>query len=172
MIENLRSINSKLRYYQHLGSLLVIPFDSVSLQLKMKSRFSKIVSVFLGAIILISSNGIVLASHNCFSKPGTEVSLFEHKGCCSKGKKNCHAIPVKETAFTKKCCQLTISFHQADVSSLLVKTSLIHVDYFTQNFSIPNLLFSKNYSETLFFKKTPPKPAGRTLLSNISILLI
>ena len=138
----------------------------------MKSRLKNIVAFFLGVIILLSSNGIVLATHSCFSRPGTQVSLFSHKGCCSKGKKDCHRIPAGENTFTKKCCQLKISFHKVDVSSFLSKANLIHVDAIAQHFSISDFPFSKNYTELLFINKSPPKPAGRALLCHISLLLI
>ena len=129
-------------------------------------------AIFLGVVILISSNGIVLASHSCSVKPGTDVSLFEHKGCCSNGKMNCHADYPGINSLTKKCCQLTITFHKVDVSSSVIKTDFDHVIFLAQDFSTHTLSFSKNYSETHFINKAPPKPAGRKLLTSISLLQI
>ena len=138
----------------------------------MKARLKKFISLLLGVIITISSGGVVVASHSCLKKPGTEVSLFQHKGCCSKGKKNCHSASSPGQAFTKKCCQLTVSFHKVDVSSLPVKKNFIHADVFIRNFAVQNTIALQNYSAKLFQNKAPPKLAGRTLLTSISIFQI
>ena len=138
----------------------------------MKPSIQKLISVFLGLIILVSSTGVVLASHSCFSKPGTDVSLFSHKGCCSKGKMNCHADPQKETSFSKKCCQLKITFHKVDVSSILLKSNLVQADCLPLAFSTIDFSFTNNFSETRLLNKAPPKPAGRELLTAISLLQI
>lgn len=138
----------------------------------MKSRLNKIVAIILGVVILISSNGLVLASHSCFSKSETDVSLFSHKGCCSNKMKNCHSLPAQENAFTKKCCELRISFHQVDVSSFMEKVNSHQLDCFPRNLAIHKFFVSKGYNETLFPAKAPPNPGGRILLTNISLLQI
>ncbi len=107
----------------------------------MKRTFKNITSVFLALIVFISTNGIVVAAHNCFSNHKTEVSLF-HKKCCSKEKEQCHSKPVNENTFSKKCCEIKISYHKVETNTPLVK-----------NISVKNLnLFS---SEILFSSVTP-----------------
>ena len=127
----------------------------------MKNLLRNSLAVLLSAIILVSSTGVVLAAHSCFSKHGTEVSLFVHKGCCSTEKSTCHSIHSEESAFKRECCQLKISYHKVDVSSPVVK-----------NFSLPDLtLFSTplfNFSSEKFddrsssctFNKAPPLLTG------------
>lgn len=83
----------------------------------MKSFFRNSLAVILSAIMLVSSTGVVLGAHSCFSKHGTEVSLFVHKGCCSAEKSTCHSKHSEESAFTMECCQLKITYHKVDVSS-------------------------------------------------------
>ena len=138
----------------------------------MKSRLKKIVAVILGVVILISSNGLVLASHSCFSKSETDVSLFSHKGCCSNKKKNCHSLPSQENTYTKKCCELRISFHQVDISSFLEKVNSHQLNCIPRNIAIHKFSISKSSTATLFLSKAPPKPGGRILLTNISLLQI
>ena len=138
----------------------------------MKRKLNKALAIFLGVIVLISSSGVVLASHQCFSKPETDVSLFSHNGCCSKKKKKCHALPVCEKAFAKKCCQLTITFHKIDVSSIDHKVNILSLTSFALPVPFNREVNAKGVRQSCFLNKAPPKPAGRILLTNISLLQI
>ncbi len=139
----------------------------------MKSRFKNIVSIFLSLVVLVSSNGIVVASHNCFSQHKTEVSLFEKK-CCSKGKEQCHSKPVTENAFAKKCCDLKITYHKIDVKTPLAKTiSIQQLNLFPAELLFSSvLLFSQNISASFFNKAPPLIHSGVSLLLSIGTLQI
>ena len=140
----------------------------------MKSRSKNILSVFLSLAVLISTNGIVVAAHNCFSQHKTEVSLFSKK-CCSKEKEQCHAKPVtKENTFTKKCCELKITYHKVDVKIPLVKNvSIQHLNLFSNHtlyFSFPS--FPDNIPSSSINKAPPYIFSGVTLLHSIGLLKI
>jgi hypothetical protein len=137
------------------------------------SRFRKYISALVAVVILISSNGIVLATHSCFSKAETKVSLFSHKGCCSQKKKNCHSTThSSEKKISSNCCRLTISYHKSDVNSIVKHAFSTELNFFpVQN--IHASLFSPDFFySTFYLNKVPPKLSGRTLLSSISTLQI
>ena len=139
----------------------------------MKSRSKNIISVFLALIVFVSSNGIVVAAHNCFSGHKTEVSLFE-KECCTKGKEKCHSKPAEENTFTKKCCELKITYHKIDVKTPLAKTSSIgHFNFFpTQLLFSSASLFPGDIFSFVFNKAPPLIHPGNALLISISTLQI
>lgn len=140
----------------------------------MNKRIKNSVAVFLSVIILVSSTGVVLAAHNCFSKAETEVSLFRHKGCCSNEKKDCHSKPQKENSFTKKCCQLKITYHKIDVSSPLVKFSSVSDLKLlpVKQISFSPIIFSTDISSCFLNKAPPFIRAGVSLLHSIHTLQI
>jgi hypothetical protein len=139
----------------------------------MKSRTKNILSIFLSLVVLVSSNGIVVAAHNCFSQHKTEVSLFSKK-CCSKEKEQCHSKPAMEDTFAKKCCELKITYHKVDVKAPLVKNASIqHLNLFSNpiSFSSPSF-FSDNISISSFNKAPPCIRSGVALLHSIGLLQI
>jgi hypothetical protein len=139
----------------------------------MKSRYRNILSVFLSLVVFVSSNGVVVAAHNCFSNHKAEVSLFEGK-CCSREKEKCHSKPVIEHTFTKKCCELKVSYHKVDVKTPVFKSISIQ----SQNLFSHELLFSavSSFSGCSFstdFNKAPPFiSSGVSLLHSICTLQI
>jgi hypothetical protein len=133
----------------------------------MKSSFKKSVAILVSVIVLISSNGLELAAHNCFSQHGTEVSLFKHTGCCSKEEKNCHSNPVKDKSFEKKCCELKITYHKVDVSSPSVRTP--EVPY--SNLFFSDLLFSSSFNSLNYFSSQPFNKPPPLICSGFSLLL-
>jgi hypothetical protein len=81
-------------------------------------RLQQILSCFLAAVILFASTGVVIASHICHESKKTDVSIFESKGCCSMRSDNCAELPPAADHFKNNCCQLTVSWHKADVTSV------------------------------------------------------
>ncbi len=139
----------------------------------MKSRFKNIVSIFLSLVVLVSSNGIVVAAHNCFSEHKTEVSLSTIK-CCSKEKETCHSKPAAENAFTKKCCDLKITYHKVNVNTPLAKTiSIQQLNLFSTELLFSSvLIFFQNISASVFNKAPPRIHSGVSLLLSIGTLQI
>jgi hypothetical protein len=81
------------------------------------SKFLRnIFSVLMAVIVLITSNGIVLASHTCLKKADTKVSLFQNKSCCSKSNKSCESADTKSVK--SNCCISSVSYHKVSVNSL------------------------------------------------------
>jgi len=139
----------------------------------MKKHFKKRIALLLSVIVLVSSNGIVVSAHSCFSSHSTEVSFFNQDNCCSKEKKKCHSKPVDENTIRKSCCNIVVTFHRLDISSQVVKTTALN---FTDSFS--SVLFSgslpalRNFC-SLFESKAPPLiRAGVSLLHSIHTLKI
>jgi hypothetical protein len=139
----------------------------------MKSRSKNILSVFLSLVVLVTSNGIVVAAHNCFSQHKTEVSLFSKK-CCQKEKEQCHSKPAMENTFAKKCCELKITYHKADVKTLLIKNASIqHLNLFSNPILFSSFSFFSDNISIFAFNKAPPYiHSGVALLHSISLLQI
>jgi len=140
---------------------------------KMKKHIRNKIALILSVIILVSSNGVVLSAHSCFSSHVTKISLFGHKGCCSGEKKKCDTNPSSENTFHKSCCSFAVTYHRVDVSSPVVKIG---------NFSCPSLFpehiisFSRiSFLRSFVLKNTQTPPliaAGTDRLHAISLLKI
>src|SRR5689334_17612565 len=87
----------------------------------MRKGCQKFLAFFLALIVLISSNGIVVAAHNCFSSHKSKVFLSAPSTCCHKEKQSCHSKPVDQTSFVKKCCEVKITYHKIDVKTPITK---------------------------------------------------
>ncbi len=142
----------------------------------MNPRFKNTIALLLSVAILVSSNGIVLAAHTCFSKAETKVSLFKATGCCSTEKLNDlnehHADGCHDSIGPKKCCQLSLSFHKVDVSSTVLKLNNFHHQLPSSAFSFFSFRGSEKSSRAFFHNKLPPSNSGRILLTKISLLQI
>jgi hypothetical protein len=140
----------------------------------MNKRFRNIFSVILSVIVLVSSNGIVLASHSCISKHETEVSVFRISGCCSKDKTNCHSRLSGEIVMTKKCCQLNLTFHRVDVSSPVYKIQPVRSFkmYAKELVGFPVSVFFSEEAPFSFIKITPVIQSGSSFLHSIRLLRI
>src|SRR3569832_1684288 len=75
--------------------------------------------VLMAVIVLITSNGIILASHTCLKNSNTKVSLFQNKSCCGKTKKTCESTETK--AVKSNCCNSSVSYHKVNVNTVPVQ---------------------------------------------------
>jgi hypothetical protein len=80
-------------------------------------------------VILITSNGLVLASHTCLKKSDTTVSLFKSKSCCGKTKKSCESS--EQNSLKSNCCVSSVSYHKVSVNSLPLVKQVIEMHLFT-----------------------------------------
>ena len=137
----------------------------------MKSFNSKSIAFILALIILVSSNGVVLAVHTCLSKAATEVSLFGNKGCCSENK-SCRD-KGERSVVSAKCCNISFSFHKTDVSSVPQKSSFTPGNFSFPAYAIQDL-FTLRFSSAFSIAslKAPPGISGKGLLRIISIFRI
>ena len=137
----------------------------------MKSRTKHILAFFLAFTILISSSGVVVAMHTCLSSSKKQVSLFEHRGCCSKSNKGCHKSP--STGLKVKCCELSISYHKIDLNASVLKYDFsLTADLISEPFSKAEI-FSDNAVFSVVSNKAPPQLRGGTdFLYGIHRLLI
>jgi hypothetical protein len=87
--------------------------------LTMKTLLHRIFAFFLLVVFMISSSGIVLASHFCHKAAVKEVYLFENTGCCSK-KMPCEK-PEQPAGVSSHCCFTEYSYHKADIASPTLK---------------------------------------------------
>ncbi|MBP6401104.1 MAG: hypothetical protein KA492_01155 [Bacteroidia bacterium] len=137
----------------------------------MKKSIRTFFSFILAFSILISSSGVVLAVHTCFSSSKTQISLFHPKGCCSKPSKSCHKLPA--SGFKSKCCELKISYHRIEVNA-----DAVHHAFPVTIAEIDLPLFSSAVSPVVSipsntFNKAPPEIlTGTSFLYSIHRLLI
>jgi hypothetical protein len=139
----------------------------------MRKLLKNFLSFFLAAAIIFASTGIVIASHVCSASKKADVSLFKSNGCCSKKGKHCASFPAANTALKKNCCQLSVTFHKLDVTSLqktfsaahgnMVATARILFNYFPP-VSAPQVIFSSHGPDL--------KYGGKDFLFRIHLLLI
>jgi hypothetical protein len=87
-----------------------------------------IFSLVMALVMLITSNGIVLASHTCLKKSSTKVSLFESKGCCKQSKKSCESMQAK--SFKSRCCVSSISYHKVNVNAEPTQKQVVDIPLF------------------------------------------
>lgn len=137
----------------------------------MKSRAKHILAFFLAFSILISSSGVVVAMHTCLSSSQKQISLFEHKGCCSKSGKGCHKTST--SGLKAKCCELSISYHKIDVNASVLKYEIsLTADQISEPFK-STTFFSDNALFSVVSNKAPPQLRGGTdFLYGIHRLLI
>lgn len=139
----------------------------------MKKGIKSFISLLLAASVLISSTGVVIASHVCLKKGQADVSFFQSKSCCSKHHSSCSPVPVVK----KKCCQLSVSYHKLELNSIVKVASASH------GISIPVLdavvtpQTSSAFLNTFQLTDDPPGnlkqiPGSKTFLHSIHLLLI
>jgi hypothetical protein len=126
-----------------------------------------LLSVLMAVIVLVSSNGIVLASHTCLKKSNTTVSLFKSKSCCSKTKKPCESGETKSVK--ARCCVSSVSYHKVNVNTVLVQR---HV-FLAQMLAAPvlTILTSQPFSvidSPINFKPPLLNDGGKDLLKQVS----
>lgn len=135
-------------------------------------KLRKVFSVVLTLSILLSSSGVVLAVHTCFSKFHRNVSLFQDgSSCCSKQKTNCHKTP--DEAVSKACCELKFSYHKVDISSLIQNQQEQIVPPLVAEVFFIDLIPEKTVLSLFINSKSPPEiNYGRFLLNKEQRLLI
>jgi len=69
----------------------------------------KILILFLAANVLLSTNGLAITIHTCFSKSTKKISVFATKDCCMDSK-SCKKEKEKKDNLISKCCTSTTSF--------------------------------------------------------------
>jgi hypothetical protein len=130
------------------------------------------VSVLLAVIILITSNGIVLASHTCLKKSTTTVSLFQSKSCCGKAKMN-SCDSRKTDSVKRNCCLNSTSYHKTTVSTLPAVKSLVQSALpVTSLLRVPVNFTTAIIGLVSSIKPPPLITEGRDLLKLFSIFLI
>jgi len=134
----------------------------------------KILSLFLTLAILVSSSGVVLASHICLAKPVSHVSLFTSEDCCSKKSKSCNEHPAPVASFEKKCCLMKISFHQVKLNGQVKSFTFFNYSFITSPvhsvFSCCDTL--RSVLRSLAFRGPPVIFTGSGLIHFIHSLLI
>jgi hypothetical protein len=121
----------------------------------------------MAAVILLASNGIVLAFHTCFTAKKTAVSLFHHGECDSekkqpsKRKSSCCSNEKRKPTralVNSNCCVETITYKKSELTSTIMASSevVVHdifiINHFTP-FAIPFINSSKTFA---FLNKAPP----------------
>lgn len=135
----------------------------------MSRYLTKFISVFLIAATLFASTGVVIASHICSSKKTTDVSLFQHKGCCSKKDKDCTSSTASSIGFRKNCCQLSVSYNKLNVNSVQ-KNGALHSDIIAPA-AKPSFQKKCSLIKT-FVRKAEYQSGGLDFLLRIHLLLI
>ena len=125
----------------------------------------RFLAVALAVVVFISSGGVVLAVHICSKNSNKEVSLFSNKTCCSK-LTPCATGEVPKT-IKKNCCNLKITYHKVDISSIHSELS----NFLVQAITIVPINFENEFVQEVFLKsvltnKAPPFfIGGKTFLS-------
>ncbi len=133
----------------------------------------RFLAFFLSLVIFISSGGVVLAVHYCSKKTTKEVSFFQHNSCCSKKSSVCKKN-IPDEFLKKKCCELKISYHKVDVSSLFYKLQQLNIESkAVDNFSETKVAKEPAFLSSTFCNKAPPfYTGGKTFLYFSQLLLI
>ncbi len=136
-------------------------------------KAKRFLALVLSLVILISSGGIVLAVHYCSSKADASVTLFVAKSCCSQKDVPCDGSKSQHS-FKNNCCELKISYHKVDVSSVVSAGHHFEAPVCMSDFVkvqdpsiLPALLFG-----SLLNKAPPFYTGGKTFLYFIRNLLI
>ncbi len=117
--------------------------------------FKRILAIVLATVVFVSSGGVVLAVHICSKNSSKEVSLFSNQTCCSK-KAPCSNSDAPKN-FKKNCCNLKITYHKVDISSINsevipLPVHVINVDAF--NFE--NAFVQQVILKSVLTNKAPP----------------
>jgi|GEM_PF-5224775 len=139
----------------------------------MTRLLKNILSFILVGAILFASTGVVIASHVCSETKKADVSMFERKGCCSKPMKGCSSFPSASDHLKNNCCQLSITYHKLNISSLQ-KTTVASIGFFLP---FKELVFQTTASTSGLscvpeFRKPPVQKTGKDFLIQINLLLI
>jgi hypothetical protein len=136
------------------------------------SRVSRnIFSVLLSVIVLITSNGIVLAYHTCLKNSNTNVSLFQNKSCCGKTKKSCESTERKSVK--SNCCVSSFSYHKVSVNTVPQGKQFAGADVIAVPvFTLVSLPAFNSFGFPIPVKPPLLKNCGKELLKQLSIFRI
>jgi len=139
----------------------------------MKSLLNRSLVLLLTLAFLVSTTGIVLASHRCLASAQQTISLYSHTGCCGKDN-SCEKLPADEDQLASRCCVTEFSFHKIDISSAVpehpsqdavVLTGAVPVQFIL---NVPT-----DNGMQVFSDHSPPLlQGGKTLLISIHRLLV
>jgi len=138
----------------------------------MKKQFKNIITLLLASAVLFASTGVVIASHICTSSKKSDVAFFENKGCCSKDSKPCTSFPTAPNSLKGNCCQLNISYHKIDVSSVQKTFSPVTIYYFPVKDIIALPLPGQTFFPAPANQNPDYRTGGKPFLFSIHSLLI
>ena len=131
----------------------------------------RILATVLAFLVLVSTTGVVLATHSCRAGTQRSVSLFEGKNCCSEENTTCEKGASHRDHLVSRCCVTEYTYHRSgapatqpgpDARVAIVPFSVVSLQppFPTVAVTIPSVL-------------SPfPDPSGRQLLHSIGRLLI
>ena len=140
----------------------------------MKGLFNKTLALLTAVSFLVSTMGIVLASHLCLASDSKSIALYANTGCCTDTEEDCDDPELCVNEVSPVCCVTEFSFHKIDASSTIpgqaVKTT---ADFHSL---VPSLFFWNSVSKdgSFFFSEhsPPPLPSGKLFLLSIHCLLV
>src|SRR5262245_33148600 len=72
----------------------------------------KIIALLLSFIVLVSTTGVVMATHTCLAGSVRNVSLFEGKNCCQEENTPCQDPGSREEHIAARCCITEFTYHR------------------------------------------------------------
>ena len=140
----------------------------------MKGLFNKSLALLTAVSFLVSTMGIVLASHLCLASDSRSIALYANTGCCTATEEDCDNPERCVDEVSPACCVTEFSFHKIDASSTIpvqdVKTTAVFHSL------VPALFFGNNDSNEgsfVFSEHSPPLlPSGKLFLLSIHCLLV
>jgi|GEM_PF-4491182 len=140
----------------------------------MKVLFNKSLALLTAVSFLVSTMGIVLASHLCLANDHKSIALYANTGCCTEAEEDCDNPEVCTDEVSPVCCVTEFSFHKIDASSTIpvqdVKTT---ADFHNL---VPSLFSWNNTPDDCFSDfsehSPPPLPSGKLFLLSIHCLLV
>jgi hypothetical protein len=140
----------------------------------MTGILKKSLAVLTAFSFLVSTMGIVLASHLCLASDHKSISLYANSGCCSESEDDCGTLSVVASEVSPICCVTEFSFHKIDASSTIPAKDVKNTTGFQS--LAPSLLSWNNAPVDCIFvfsdHSPPPLPSGKIFLLSIHRLLV
>jgi len=139
-----------------------------------------ITSVFLASIFLLSGFGFTIGKMVCLKSGKTIISLSALEDCCAQSKKKncCNENKEGNTsgfAFEKSdCCDISnTSIALKDFqSSKINKAEAVELNLLSSKQTFSTKAVANTQANKLLFVDLPPLLYGKSLLTNISVLII
>ena len=119
----------------------------------MTKAFKRPFIFLIAFIILVTSNGVVLAIHTCLFTSDKSVTLFAEKSCCDAEKKSCNDKSDCND-LTSACCKSEIAYNKISSPFLLSKITAPVVDQVV--FTFPVIAKQEDVFEVIFATMAPP----------------